>query len=386
MKKVAIVCVLMNLVCLSTFAQSLAVKHKLNKTLRLINKGNATEVPRLLSRFTETQNWKPKEILKKDYATLYMTVLSLQIPIDSLPKDSLLKLNAIIESFIVEWDSLGRDTVNPLKKGIKITEIREKKYRIENAIAKIDNDSILSALRDSIAAKDSMIALKRQYEECYDLDTIAKTALDLVNTNKIPPQKGSESTDYVMEFKRGGSGGKDLYCLLTIYVKDDLYGYPLGYYQSDAINYPIKIFSTLIKSRLTSKAVIVSSISGEADCYEPGDSLIYYGEYGDTIYQDSTPIIKGQKITNEQLAFLRAYNAKDIFQTTTHRETDTLIAIDHLAESSELKGYQYRKIVMTVCIVNYYADAYNKLSTPAQKSVNVRPKTVVIDKDHVEIR
>lgn len=370
------------------FGQTMRDKNLINKTLKCISHNDTIKARKKLTKISYRKELNNKNTLKKDYAIFSLNILPGSDEIEYLTKDSLIELWDSCRTFLNEWSALEADTMSRLIRRVDIAKVRTFNNRISREIIKLRNDSIkmkilqdsLAALNDTIAKKDTIIGMKRAYDESYDLDSLAD---DAVATVKEQKKDIKQPTNYIAVFQRCGINGQDLCAKLTVFVNDEFYGYPRGYYQSDALDYPIRIFAILIKSKLRPDTKMTVSINGEADSQTPDSNCIYRGDYGNYL-RDST-IVNGKKLTNEQLAYLRAFNAMHIFQEETKCNPGNITTTDHLNDVPKVYGIKYRKIEMTIVLVDYYKAAFDRLPEPAQKSINVRDRRVKIENDSTTI-
>jgi len=166
--------------------------------------------------------------------------------------------------------------------------------------------------------------------------------------DKVGDKAGS--AEYMIKFMRDG---KDLMARLSLFYKKDMYGYNKGEYKSPAVDYPIRLFSLLIKEQMFRSTAVTTRVTGEADAHTPGDGLKYGGEFWELVF-DGKVVKKGDRIDNRMLAYLRGRNAQEIFELITVSRVISINAVDHLQDPKRPKGEDYRKIEVVCALINYF--------------------------------
>lgn len=356
------------------YGQNIFDKWKINRSVKLVNNDKLIKADRIITKVHPQENWS------KHYMVLYQypSIIKYISEYSSLfEKDSLIGLKTNMDSLnriIMKYKGFNADTAWLINKGYEISRV----YKINNQIAKhIKNKHTIDSL-------EHQLSLKKEYETPAMLDSLANIILPkIIDSEYVPPLKGYTDTEYLIEIKREGKNGENLIVKLSLYYKEDLYGYPLGIYRSTALNYPIEIFSRIVKSRIQTKSIIKNIVTGEADANIPY-GLYYDGYYGD-IEEGDFNILIDSKITNLELAFLRAFNAKMIFESIVHKKIEPIKTIDHILISEENKGIEFRKVTMIAYFFGYFTKQYNELSDKAKESVNIEKKTILIERNNVKI-
>ncbi len=352
-------------------------KWKIKRSVKILNNGNYYKAKRKITSLKPKGKWDKKYIklynyfYNISYLSKYQTIFK---------QDSLIVLRKnkeILDSLVMDYVKFNSDTIWLNKKGFDISKFRllrndindQIQYLIERKRILIENDSL-----------KNQIKLKREYETPPLLDSLADIILPkIIDLNKVSKLEGAKQTEYLIEIKRDGELGKDLIVKLSLYYEDKLYGYPKGIYRSKALDYPIKIFSSIIKENLQKKSIAKVNIIGEADANVP-NGLEYDGFYGN-ITETNYEIYKGAIITNQQLAYLRAYNGKKLFEEITGIKVQSIKAIDHIPYGN--KGVKFRKITMTAYLLDYFTEKFNKLSKEAKDNLNIEIKTIKIKNDDI---
>lgn len=187
---------------------------------------------------------------------------------------------------------------------------------------------------------------------------------------------------------RTGKKGEHLGVLFEVAILEGGSSFELGIYKNDFADNTISYLTSLLNTYLfkktklaLSKIQIMGTIEGIADSVDIGGTR-YGGEYGmiHRSYQDlssggSAPrtcnLNSNDRITNLQLAFLRAYNALQIFNqdlkpySIIEQKDITIHAIDERFH----EGYQWRKVTLKLEIKNFYLDDFELLEDDLQDTV-----------------
>lgn len=357
-----------------TKGQGFFTKHKLKRVACFVNESKTDKALKIHNKIQISNNWSNKNLFFYDYLEHRHLIDSFNNSFGYYQLRGLEEKHIKIQSIINKWEALNKDTLYLARKGYKIEPFRSLKEKLNKLL---DYKKSTQGVIDSLFKQ---ITYKNDYETPQILDSLANVILPkILATEMVPPLKGSKSTEYLLEVIKDG---KNLVVKLELYYEENLYGYPLGSYQSPAIDYPIKIFSRVVVGRLQPKKVLKVDILGEADAYRP-NGLMYNGKDLGNINQDGFKIMYGGIISNGDLAFLRAYNAQQIFLHIVNKPINPLRIKDHLLISDQHLGLQYRKVTMTASFFGYFTEEYNKLSDDAKKSLDDHKRTIIIKNDKI---
>lgn len=364
--------------------QNILSKLRLKRTASFINKQNDWKADQVHSKIKVHDNWKKKNVFFDGYIDHYKFSKSVSENLEKFSLVDLRKNLVELRSIFSNWDKQLSDTGYLLKKGYKISTFRNLNGRMETQIAKLVSDSLRivtdSLKRDSIEKRnqylDSQLKYRNNYEDPEVLHKIANEIPEFI-ANYSRGLRGSKPAHYILKAKKEG---KNFVLTLDVFYEENLYGFKLGNYQSDEIDYPIKIFSSTVLGRIQPSRIMRMEIVGEADANIP-NGLKYSGKNLGDINTGGFRIIYGNIINNKDLAYLRAYNAKQIFVGIVNKNVDSVKTIDHTLISDKNKGVTYRKITMTAFFLGYFTELYNKMSEETQKTIIELPNTIIYEDD-----
>lgn len=357
---------------INLLSQNFCEKSRLKRLVKATNNSDSARVTKLKNKIDIGYSWPHKYQLLYSYSDHinYISEIGKSIEIDSLSqtKTCLDRLSIIVN----EYSRSTSDSLFALDKKCDVNRIAA----AYNMVYRTYNNQYL------IDSLDNQVRYKKEFQNPHDLDSLFETELpNIIDSLSIDPKMNSEETDYLIVIERAGENGEDIVIKLDLYYKEDNYGYPLGYYKSAAIDYPIKIFSTIVKGMLRISKSVKTSITGEADSHRP-NGLIYQGELNE-IKWNRFHIKPGQQISNLDLAFLRAYNASIIFKNITTKNILKIYAIDHLDISGTNKGAEYRRIEMTAYFYGYYTEEYERMSGDAKQAIKKDNRVIKIKKNKI---
>ncbi len=374
MKQIFSLTLIFSLYIFTANGQGFFAKQKIKRIALLVNESKIANALEIRNKIQVSNNWSARYLFFFDYPNHRLLVDSINNNIESYSLGSLLQKQTKIHKILSNWEKLKRDTIFLARRGYKIDPLRSAKQRIDKLIDYKQSDQ---GIIDSLSKQ---IIYKKDYETPAILDSLANVILpQILSAEIVPPLQGSKSTEYLLEVIKDG---KNLIVKLQLYYEENLYGYPLGSYQSPAIDYPIKIFSRIVLGRLQPKNLVKVDIIGEADANRP-NGLTYNGKDLGNINQDGFQIKYGDLIDNEDLAFLRAYNAQLIFFQLVNKPVNQLRTKDHLKISDQNLGLQYRKVTMTASFFGYFTEEYNKLSDDAKRSLDDHKQTIIIKNNKI---
>ncbi|OQX98887.1 MAG: hypothetical protein B6I24_04110 [Bacteroidetes bacterium 4572_128] len=186
----------------------------------------------------------------------------------------------------------------------------------------------------------------------------------------IEKKNGNEVAPVNLEVEQTGESGENIDLIYKINYTNK---FKLGHYKSKSVDRAISIFSSIIMASLKNKKKtknikIFGSITGNADG-NPVNNLHYNGEFGNIFYKKNY-IQKDEIISNEELAYLRAYNTFNLLKLQMAKynifenENIEILSKEHIE-----KGAEYRKIVLKLKIENFYIEDLEKLNKEEKKIV-----------------
>lgn len=374
-------------VCEESSAQGLYSSFRLNQSLRFLNKGNIERAQTRMQQNPERVTWRARSKVQRKYIDL--SIMTLGIDVNLLSSDSLKSLIREYDNFFQDWVQLGSDTATLIAKGVAPRNFRNLCSQAQNRCFKIISDSILAAENqrklDSILVENQrrmdsvsqQLLIKKGLEDPEIIREVAEEWSQVNDSFEFEPGPGESSAEAIMEVYQDGT---NLWFTLTVLYADDLYGFEKGHYKSSPIDYRIWRFCNTVKSRVNTQIVANVTIIGEADSYVPGGRK-YLGEFGKVNWKEYD-LYPGQVITNGEIAFLRAYNAKRVFQEKSGLPVKELMVIDHRPREG-LYGGKYRKVEIRVCFLDYFKGQLDSLALPVRQTVVLGNKSFRIHKNSV---
>jgi hypothetical protein len=356
-------------------AQSFSDKHKLNKAVRLINKKDTVKSAQLISNLYDGDRWRNQEKLKLLYVTNSIYDLPTKGEVMKLSKDSIRIAIKVCNTFLSKWIELGPDTISLEKKGIKAEKIYDERIALIYMLNSLCKDSIYE---DSI----SNLIVIIDYRNSIDRDSFAQAVADIMKRQGTDLVEG----DYEIKAVAAGVDGNDLSLQLVI-GSENRSGYPPSKYQSNSIESRIRIFATMMWPYIEDTTFKHSdTIIGSADADPPG-AIPYLGEFGPVSFHNQI-LDSGSIITNEQLAYLRGYNAKVIFDSITESNLDIncIYPVDYQQDPRKPVGPQYRGVIMIIYIVDYFQPKYDKIPDKVKARAYINRSPIIWIKNGKIIR
>jgi hypothetical protein len=305
---------------------------------------------------------------KKDsirLANLRNKVLELQKLIDQSNKRSkfrVKKLNKKYDKFIPRITSWGRD--------------------IDTIICRLKPEgcvdgSVEDSLRKQLAISNALLLIKDEYmspgllKESVDpiFEKIMQTMDSLIGNG--PRVK----IDFIAE--RKGLNGKDLQLTISAYYEKEEKFFDNGQYQSDVVDKVFKNVITKLQDEMDNTPFVKILIIGTADANPTGRSNIYkvkseeWGTINERLEDGTLINLKpNQRISNRELAFLRAYNIKVLFlksKCLPQYCDQTIKTLDYLVldpNKVDERG-TYRNVTVKIYFIDYFKTKYEVLfNTP----------------------
>lgn len=244
--------------------------------------------------------------------------------------------------------------------------------RKEPEIVKPDMDSIRQVINQ---LEDSLLKAKykKEYFNSDRLKSISEEFSDFMSEIKETDSGGNDLT-YRIIYERAGPGGTDLVITIEPNFENHQKYFGRGVYEYYPINSIFEFFAIGVRDKIEDSIVIEAWVTGEADGYpltKKNSSIRYqnmsdlWGTISATIHSGkSFDLSPNEAINNEELAFLRAWNAKYIFEKIIRKECVTRItAIDYSAinpSKKDIKG-TYRNATIKVFLLDYFFSNYENL-------------------------
>lgn len=244
--------------------------------------------------------------------------------------------------------------------------------QVENEIAKRRDDVIPPPPPDNDDSKENarlkrLLLLKDEYQSPELLDQISCFTVRLMDSLV---DKSQGNLPYHVIFRRAGLHGRDLIVSVEPAIERDEHYYAKGEYASPRIDNIFTTFSETFFAFVDTNCIITASVFGQSDGIRILSTTKHkyehkYDEWGDI--QESTKdgkefnLTLGDKLTNESLAFLRAYNVKRIFEKVVCPSSKCVKHISIETESKEDEIGTYRNARLNVYIFNYFTPNFEEL-------------------------
>lgn len=260
---------------------------------------------------------------------------------------------------ITEWETILSS---------RITQITNHQKEIKKIQ---ESEKIKQQAIDNLEIAKHHLALKIEYQD----------TLLLINTINEIYKKIEDALDSARgnrdQFKvniiaeRKGLNGRDLYLTVSAYYEEEYKYFDNGQYQSPKVDMVFKKAISVIVDKIDDSLVVQVSIIGTADANPTGESNLYKNkslEWG-TIHEmleDGTAInLKpNQRISNKELAFLRAYNIKVMFEKFLRQNcVHSIEALDYLELNPNYIDEigTYRNVIAKIYIFDFFKKGYEVL-------------------------
>lgn len=235
-----------------------------------------------------------------------------------------------------------------------------------------DEENIQSRIKE---LEDSLAKVKYtdEYYSTERLKLVSNEFNDFMSEITETDPDGNELT-YRIIYERSGPGGTDLIITIQPNFQNHQKYFERGVYQYEPINNVFEFFAIGVRDKIEDSTVIEAWVTGEADGYPllKNNSTVSYqsmseiwGNISATTYSGKQfNLSPNERINNEELAFLRAWNAKYILEKVIGRECVTRItAIDYSVVNPSKKDAEgtYRNATIKVFLLDYFFTNYENL-------------------------